>query len=115
MLLFIWEVPQHQQQQMRRRLISDWGTIKSAEEPLLKYADAFVKLFEVVKEKYEEVDCDPLKVVTITKQANDALTRECVLMEEYITDSRQEVFEAMEMCCKHLLLSDNVIRVLYLG
>mgnify|MGYP001217008702 CR=1 FL=1 len=112
MLIFIWEVPQHQQQQMRRRLISDWGTIKSAEEPLLKYADAFVKLFEVVKERYEEVDCDPLKVVTITKQANDALVRECVLMEEYITDSRQEVFEAMETFINRILKHIQKLAVL---
>tara|TARA_R100000005_G_scaffold95472_2_gene77025 strand:- start:78 stop:1538 length:1461 start_codon:yes stop_codon:yes gene_type:complete len=112
MLLFIWEVPQHQQQQMRRRLISDWGEIRSADEPMLKYADAFVKLYETVKERYEEVDSDPLRVITVSKEANDALERECILMEEYITDSRQEVFEAMETFINRILKHIQKLAVL---
>jgi hypothetical protein len=102
-LIFIWEVPQHQQMQMRRKLISDWGTIKDRDKPRLKYASSFVTLYDTVKERYEEVDCDPLKTIKITRAANDALTRECILMEEYITDSRQEVFEAMETFINRIL------------
>ena len=96
MIIFIWEVPQHVQKQMRRRLISDWGTLKSKEKPQTKYANAFVKLYETVKERFDEVGGDPLKVMTVSPDAKDALLRECELMEEYITNSRQEVFDSVQ-------------------
>ena len=103
LLLFIYEVPQHQQMEMRRRLISDWGTHQSREKPKLKYSKSFLTLYDAVKERYDEVDGDPKKVIRISKEANDALTRECILMEEYITNSRQEVFEAMETFINRIL------------
>ena len=93
MLLFIWEVPQHQQQQMRRRLISDWGEIRSADEPMLKYADAFVKLYETVKERYEEVGRNPLDTMTYADGFNDSLLLEYENMHEFIQSKRKEVKE----------------------
>jgi hypothetical protein len=103
MLVFIWEVPQSQQKKMRRQLISDWGIRRNVKEPQFKYANSFVKLYETVKERYEEVDCDPYEVITIRKDANDALLRECMLMEDYIADARPEVFEAMETFINRIL------------
>ena len=96
MIIFIWEVPQHIQKQMRRRLIRDWGTIKGKEEMEVKYSNAFVTLYETVKERYDEVGGDPVKVITLHPDAKDALLRECELMEEYITNSRQEVFNSVQ-------------------
>ena len=96
MIIFIWEVPQHIQKQMRRRLIGDWGTIKTREENIEKYSNAFMTLYDTVKERYDEVGGDPLKVLTLHPDAKDALLRECELMEEYITNSRQEVFNSVQ-------------------
>lgn len=112
LLLFIYEVPQHQQMEMRRRLISDWGSIQNREAPKLKYSKSFATLYDTVKERYDDVDGDPLKVIRISKEANDALTRECVLMEQYITNSRQEVFEAMETFINRILKHIQKLAVL---
>ena len=38
-----------------------------------------------------------------SKNANDALERECELMEEYIVNSRQEVFESVETFVNRML------------
>lgn len=95
MLIYIHEVPQWQQKLMRRRLIQDWGKIGELEQPKLNYAKNFVTIYETVKERYEEVDNDPLKVIRFSPNANDALERECELMERYIIDSRPEVFDVM--------------------
>jgi len=103
LLIFIYEVPQHQQQQMRRQLIADFGTIKAREKVQTKYADSFVKLYECVKERYDAVGGDQLKVIRYDKTANDALLQECILMERYITNSRQVVFEAMETFINRIL------------
>ena len=112
LLMFIYEVPQHQQMQMRRRLISDWGSIQSREAPKLKYSKSFLTLYDTVKERFDEVDGAPLKVIRISKDANDALTRECILMEEYITNSRQEVFEMMETFINRILKHIQTMAVL---
>ena len=103
MLMFIYTVPQYQQRQMRRKLIADWGVIKDRGIPKDKYTKVFMKLYEALKERFDEVGGDPLKTVVITKEANDALLRECELMEEYITNSRPEVFEAMETFINRIL------------
>ena len=93
LLTFIWEVPQDIQKKMRRQLISDFGVIRENEAPKLKYANALAKIYDAVKERYDEVEQDPLKVIRIAPDAKDALLRECILMEQYITHSRPEVFQ----------------------
>ena len=103
LLIFIYEVPQDQQKLMRRRLIEDWGIIKDRTQPKNTYAKNFVTLYDTLKERFEEVGEDPLKVVKITKEANAALLQECYLMEQYILNSRQEVFEAMETFVNRML------------
>ena len=55
---------------------------------------------------------DSLKVITIKKEANDALLQECILMERYITNSRQVVFEAMETFINRILKHTQKMAVL---
>ena len=88
---------------MRRKLIEDYGTIKDKEEPKLKYAKSLATIYDTVKERYDEVGGDPLKVMSISPDARDALLRECLLMEEYITHSRPEVFTAVETFINRIL------------
>lgn len=103
LLLFVYEVPQHQQKDMRRRLISDWGTIQDREEPKLKYARSLLHIYNALKERYDDVGQDPLRTIRISKDANDALNQECYIMEQYISNSRQEVFDAMETFINRIL------------
>jgi len=102
-LIFIYEVPQHQQKQMRRQLIKDWGKIGNRSAPKTTYAKNFLTLYDTLKERYDEVEQDPLKVMRFSKNANDALLRECELMEKYIESSRLEVFESVETFINRML------------
>ena len=112
LLTFIWEVPQDVQKQMRRQLIADFGTIKPQEAPKLKYANALVKIYECVKERFDEVGGNSLNVIRVSQDANDALLRECILMEEYITHSRPEVFSAVETFINRILKHIQKLAVL---
>lgn len=112
LLTFIWEVPQDIQKNMRRQLISDFGTITEREEPKLKYATALAKIYDAVKERYDEVGQDPLKVIRISPNAKDALLRECILMEQYIEHSRPEVFTAVETFINRILKHIQKLAVL---
>jgi hypothetical protein len=103
MLMFIWEVPQEIQKGMRRRLIADFGKVGLRDEPKLKYSKSLLKIYDTVKERYEEVGEDPFKVMKFTPEANDILLRECILMEEYISHSRPEVFSAVETFINRIL------------
>lgn len=102
-LIFIYEVPQHQQKQMRRQLIKDWGKIGNRDMPKTTYAKNFLTLYDTLKERFDEVDQDPLKTMKFSKNANDALLRECQLMEKYIESSRIEVFESVETFINRML------------
>ena len=97
---------------MRRQLIADFGTIKPQEAPKLKYANALVKIYECVKERFDEVGGNSLNVIRVSQDANDALLRECILMEEYITHSRPEVFSAVETFINRILKHIQKLAVL---
>ncbi len=112
LLTFIWEVPQDIQKNMRRQLISDFGTITEREAPKLKYATALAKIYDAVKERYDEVGQDPMKVIRISPRAKDALLRECILMEQYIEHSRPEVFTAVETFINRILKHIQKLAVL---
>jgi transposase len=103
LLTFIWEVPQDVQKKMRRKLIDDFGTIQEREAPKIKYAKSLATIYDTVKERHDEVGGDPLKVLKFSREANDALLRECILMEEYIIHSRPEVFIAVETFINRIL------------
>ena len=94
-IIFIQEVAQETQGKIRRSLIDDWGVIEDTEVSTERFSDNFVKLYDCLKERYDEVDGNPLKTVVITPEAKDALKRECYLMEQYILGMRPEVVATM--------------------
>ena len=112
LLIFIWEVPQDVQKKMRRKLISDYGTVQQKEAPKIKYSKSIATIYDAVKERYDEVGQDPLKVIKIAPDARDALLRECILMEEYISHSRPEVFQAVETFINRILKHIQKLAVL---
>ncbi len=94
-IMFIQEVEQEIQGKIRTSLIDDWGIIEDSEVSTERFSNNFVKLYECVKERFDEVDGDPQKTVVMTQEARDAMKRECYLMEQYILDMRPEVVSTM--------------------
>ena len=70
------------------------------------------KLYDCIKEKYEEMDSDMESVVTITKDAQATMERECILMEKYVSDSRPEVIDAMNTFINRTLMHLQKLSVL---
>ena len=95
MIMFIQEVPQETQGKIRRSLINDWGVIEDTIISTERFSDNFVKLYDCLKERFDEVDGDPVKTIIVSPEAKDALKRECYLMEQYILGMRPEVVSTM--------------------
>ena len=112
LLMFVYEVPQHQQESIRRMLIKNWGKKSNTQIPIEQFSNNFVKLYDCIKEKYEEMDSDMESVVTITKDAQATMERECILMEKYVSDSRPEVIDAMNTFINRTLMHLQKLSVL---
>ena len=91
MLLFIWDVPHFIQDKMRRKQISYAGKIVDIDMPIDKHANALFKIYCMVKERWEEVEKDGLKVMKFSPEFNDVLEFEYEGMEAYIQSASPEV------------------------
>tara|TARA_Y100001951_G_C11293403_1_gene273845 strand:+ start:446 stop:1906 length:1461 start_codon:yes stop_codon:yes gene_type:complete len=112
LLIYIREVPQNIQENIRVSLTEDWGIIEDTFAPTEKFSQNFVKLYDCLKERFDEVDGDPKKTVIVTKEAREALTRECHLMENYINDARPEVVGTMNTFINRTLMHMQKLAVL---
>jgi len=93
MLIFIWEVPQSVQDEIRKSVLEEFGTKKDNKAPIDKFARGFAKIHETLKERYEDVDRDPTEVITYSNDFNAAIIREYESMRKYVESSRAEVLE----------------------
>jgi len=91
MLLFIWDVPHFIQDKMRRKQISYAGKIVDIDMPIDKHANALFKIYGMVKERYEEVGKEGLKVMKFSPEFNAVLEFEYEGMEAYIHSASPEV------------------------
>ena len=82
MLIYIYEVPQAVQDEIREQLLREVGHEIDLEMPITRYANAFIKIYEALDERYEEVDKNAKKVIIYGDGFNDALVREypCEIM-----------------------------------
>jgi|TARA_R100000458_G_C8276025_1_gene251208 hypothetical protein len=92
-LIYIKEVPQEVQDELREKVLDEVGTIKPKDAPIKKFAQNFVIIYDALKKRYEETGEDPLRTVTFGKGFNDALKNESIKMRNYVANSRPEVFE----------------------
>jgi len=93
MLIYIYEVPQEIQDEIRETLLMEVGHEIDQQMPITRYANAFIKIYETLDERYEEVGENPKKVIKYSEDFNDALVREYHSMRDYVSHSRPEVFE----------------------
>ena len=91
MLTYVWDVPEFIQDKMRREQLSKAGVIEEINQPIEKYANALFNLYKTIKDRYDEVDQNPLKVMRYSKEFNDVLTLEYENMKAYIDNTRPEV------------------------
>ena len=92
-LIYIKEVPQEVQDELREKVLDEVGTIKPKDAPIKKFAQNFVIIYESLRKRFDESGRDPLQTITFGKGYNDALKNESIKMRNYVANSRPEVFE----------------------
>ncbi len=92
-LIYIREVPQEIQDELREMILDEIGTIKPYNAPIQKKANNFGLIDDVLKERYEDAGNDPLHTMRFGRGFNDALKNESNKMRNYVSASRPEVFE----------------------
>ena len=76
MLLYVWEVPFHTQHQMRLEQLAKAGTIEDVHAPIDKFAEGFYKIYQMVRERWNEVGQDPMKTLTFHESFRPSLLLE---------------------------------------
>ena len=76
MLLYVWEVPFHTQHQMRLEQLQKAGTIEDVHAPIDKFADGFYKIYQMVRERWNDVGQDPMKTLTFHESFRPSLLLE---------------------------------------
>ncbi len=109
-LIYIREVPISEQNEIRRMLSYDYGTISDTQTPINKFGDAFIEIYETLKQRY---DAEPLlindnmtesqlkeaevirkkNIVTFGKGVDDTINNETNKFEDFVHDSRPAVLE----------------------
>lgn len=92
-LIYIREVPQQTQDELRDAIIDEVGTIVNRDLPITRYANNFVTIYDALKEHYDATGQNPLTTVKFGKGFNDALKNESWKMRNYVTSSRPAVFD----------------------
>jgi len=92
-LIFISEVPQEIQDELREMILDEIGTIKPKNAPIQKHANNIALIYDALRERYEDAGNDPLHTIRFGRGFNDALKNESNKMRNYVSSSRPEVFE----------------------
>ena len=92
-LIYINEVPQEIQDELREMILDEIGTIKPRNAPIQRFANNYVLIYDALKERFEDAGRDPLHTIRFGRGFNDALKNESRKMRNYVASSRPEVFE----------------------
>tara|TARA_Y100000592_G_scaffold78649_1_gene123770 strand:+ start:5906 stop:7480 length:1575 start_codon:yes stop_codon:yes gene_type:complete len=92
-IIYIREVPIEEQNMIRETIADDYGVIIDDAKPIQQYADAFVQIYETLREHYIENGEDPLKTVTFAKGFNQAIKNETFKFQQFVQNSRPAVME----------------------
>jgi len=91
-LIYIREVPQTIQDELRDAILDEVGTISNRDLPITKFANNFVKIYDALKNHYDENGQDPLTTVKFGEGVKDSLKNESWKMRNYVASARPEVF-----------------------
>ena len=73
MLLFVKEVPEHEQHRMRLEQLSKAGTFEVVNQPIEEFASKFYAIYTLLRNHFEANGRNPQKTVTYADSFNDAL------------------------------------------
>jgi len=91
MLLYVWEVPQYIQDEMRLEQLDKAGTIEDVDSPVEQYANSLHTIYNLVRERFDEVGKDPLRTIRYSEDFRQALKLEYTKMNLYLQNTRPDV------------------------
>ena len=98
MVMYVHDVPSFIQDKIRRDLIMQFGVKSERQEPPHeKFAEELFEIYKLVRERYVEVGMNPLDTITYTDEARNRLILEYEKMDKYISDSREEVKDILDV------------------
>ncbi|QDP51943.1 MAG: hypothetical protein GOVbin4206_110 [Prokaryotic dsDNA virus sp.] len=93
MLVYVREVPEEEQHEMRMLQLRQSGKREVTELDTERFAKSLFSLYKNVKARFLEVGEDPFSTVTYSEGFADALVNEYMKMREYIKSCRPEIRE----------------------
>lgn len=90
-LVYVWDVPESIQNEIRLTKIRNTGKVMDVEQPVDRFADALFKIYEMVEARFKEVNGNPLETIRFSEEYNDVLELEYRRLMQYIDGTRKEV------------------------
>ena len=92
-LIYIAEIPQEVQDELREAILLEVGTIKERNMPINNFASNFLIIYDTLHEHFVANGENALETIRFGSAFNDALLNESYKMRNFVSDSRTEVFE----------------------
>ena len=92
-ILYIREVPIEVQNELRQRLAATYGKRVNRKAPIEQFGNAFVKIYDTLKKRYDEVDGDSEATITFHDSFSDAVMNETKKFEQFVQSSRPAVLD----------------------
>lgn len=112
MFMYIRNVPEALQDEMRRDYIDSIGQLDDIQMPIERFSNALVQLYKLVKKRHNEVGNDSLLVMQFSPHIADAISMEYENMMAYVRNSRPEVREIASNFTMRLLNYLTIFSVL---
>ena len=81
------------QNELRERLAQTYGKVVDRKAPIEQFGKAFVKIYETLMGRYEEVDGDSLSTIKFHESFSDAVVNETKKFEQFVQSSRPAVLD----------------------
>jgi len=112
MVCFIWDVPPAVLDKIRREVISTAGTIQDVNAPIDNFVKSFIKIYECLEERYQEVLSEggtSINTMVYTDEFRETLMLEYESMMSFVNGSGLFVREVADSFVGRIL--KNIIRM----
>lgn len=103
MVIYIWDVPEFIQDKMRRTQIRTAGIYKEVNQPIDRYVDALVKLYQSLHKRFQDVGRNPMMTVQYEEGFQEAYEFRYDQMMQFLERESPEVREVASNFTTRLL------------
>ena len=93
MIVYVWDVPDFIQDKMRRSQILKAGKIEEINQPIDKYVNALLKLYDDLYTRFQDVGRNPLQTIQFAEDFTDAYMFRYEQMQAFIEREKPQVRE----------------------